>query len=529
MSNVTYGVIYARYSAGPRQTDQSIEGQLRDCYEYAKQNNIIIIDTYLDKHISGTDFENRAEFNRMMRDAEQHKFTVILTWKIDRIGRNREELAMTKVKLRKHDVKILYAKESIPDGPEGIILESLLEGMSEYYSAELSQKIRRGMRETMLKGQMLGGNKMLGYKIENKRYVPDPVTAPVVLQVFQRYSQGETAQSIVDDLNKSGYTTARGTPMKKNSLYYLLRNEKYIGIYRYGEIVLTDAIPAIIPKDLFEKVQFRLNSTFRKKKHVSPDNEIVEYILSGKLFCGYCKNTYIGNSGTGRNGRHHYYKCTSRTKKAGSCESKTVRKEFIEELIIKKTVFDVLTPELIDYLSKKVVSIHKNETVNLLLNSLRQRKKDIEKSISNLMAAIEAGIITPTTKNRLMELEEEKEALEVQITREEIKKPDITEEHVRFWLEGFAHGDITDKDFQIRLINTFLHSAYLYNDKIILIYNFTDGGPDRREIEMNLEHPEIVGNGSLEGEPPALFCTYTNHLVFVSSVYFMYEMKLQSL
>lgn len=143
------GVIYARYSEGPRQTDQSIEGQVADCQAFAAKNGINIIGLYADRHISGKSVDKRLEFQRMIRDAQDHKFDVVLVWKIDRFGRDRQDIAINKARLKRAGVKLMYAEESVPEGPEGIILESVLEGIAEYYSADLRQKVLRGRRETL--------------------------------------------------------------------------------------------------------------------------------------------------------------------------------------------------------------------------------------------------------------------------------------------------------------------------------------------------------------------------------------------
>ena len=150
------GVIYARYSPGPRQTDQSIEGQVADCKYYAEENGIDIIEVYADRKVSGKSVVGRDEFQRMLRDAERGLFDCVLVWKIDRFGRDRQDIALGKLTLKRAGVKLLYAKESVPEGPEGIILESVLEGLAEYYSADLRQKVIRGMKETAKKGQYCG-------------------------------------------------------------------------------------------------------------------------------------------------------------------------------------------------------------------------------------------------------------------------------------------------------------------------------------------------------------------------------------
>lgn len=174
-------VIYARYSPVPNQREESIEGQLRECRDVAKRHELTVVREYADRRMSGTNDE-RPDFQRMLRDADRGLFDVVITWKNDRFARNRYDSAVYKQRLKRNGVKILYAKEVIPDGPEGIILESLLEGMAEYYSANLSQNIRRGQRENALEGKFIGGTIPLGYKLDaEKRYVLDPEKAPVVL------------------------------------------------------------------------------------------------------------------------------------------------------------------------------------------------------------------------------------------------------------------------------------------------------------------------------------------------------------
>lgn len=517
---ITYGVIYGRYSAGMGQTDQSIEGQLRDCYEYAKQNNITIIDTYIDRHISGTDFENRTEFNRLMKDCERGQFSAVIVWKIDRFGRDRQELALNKVKLKKHGVKLLYAKEHIPDGPEGIILESLLEGMAEYYSAELAQKVKRGLRESMLKGHALGANPMLGYKIVDKKYVVDPLTTPVVQEIFERYANGETAKSIYTDLNNREIRTAKGQPFKKNTLYTVLRNEKYIGVYRYGDIVVKNTVPAILDQVLFDRVQVRLNQnrhTRSRARCTAPE----EFLLTGKLVCGYCGESVIGESGSSRNGStYYYYKCATRKNRGGSCEKKTIRKEFLEDIIINFTVNDVLEPELIDFLSKKVIEIQNSDQRNLHLESLNKQLKEVKKGLANLLKAIEMGIITETTKDRMEELETRKEALQTEIAREEIKKPSLTEEQVKYWLMKFKAGDIQSMEFKLRVINTFINTVYLYNDYADIVYNFCDNDGSRvtLPIDLNAKKQEQLCS-AVPAQVPATG-TYPN-IIYLSQDYFI--------
>ena len=188
-------VIYARYSPGPNQRDESIEGQIRECRDVAKRHGLMVIHEYKDARFTGTNDE-RPEFQRMLRDADRGLFDVVITWKTDRFARNRYDSAIYKQRLKKNGIKIILAKEHIPDGPEGIILESMLEGMAEYYSANLSQNIRRGQRENALEGKFIGGTIPLGYKLDaDKRYVIDTEKAPIVREIFQRYNSGEIGRA----------------------------------------------------------------------------------------------------------------------------------------------------------------------------------------------------------------------------------------------------------------------------------------------------------------------------------------------
>jgi DNA invertase Pin-like site-specific DNA recombinase len=181
-------VIYARYSSD-KQTEQSIEGQLHVCREYAERNDIVIVDTYIDRAMSGTN-DNRADFQRMIKDSSKRAWDLVLVYKLDRFSRNKYETAMHKKTLKDNGIKLISAMENIPDTPEGIILESLLEGMAEYYSAELSQKVTRGMRETRAKGKFTGGTVPYGYKvIDQKLYINDD-EAEIVRNIYEQYANG---------------------------------------------------------------------------------------------------------------------------------------------------------------------------------------------------------------------------------------------------------------------------------------------------------------------------------------------------
>lgn len=142
-------VIYARYSCD-NQREESIEGQLRECKEFAERKGFALVGSYIDRAVSAKT-DNRPEFQRMVKESGGNLFDVVIVWKLDRFTRNRYDSAHYKAVLRKNGVKVISATEVISEGAEGIILESVLEGYAEYYSAELSEKVIRGMTENVLK------------------------------------------------------------------------------------------------------------------------------------------------------------------------------------------------------------------------------------------------------------------------------------------------------------------------------------------------------------------------------------------
>lgn len=320
-------VIYARYSS-ENQTEQSIEGQIRVCEEYAKSHNILILDSYIDRAMTGTN-DNRPDFQRMIKDSEKHAWNYILVYKIDRFSRNKFEMAMHKNTLKRNGVKVVSATEFIPSGPEGIILESMLEGYAEFYSAELSQKVKRGMNESRIKGNYTGGRVLYGYRIENKKVVVDEEKAAVVRYIFEQYAAGAFVCDIIAELHKKGIYY-HGRRWCRSTVYNILGNEKYVGIYRFDGKVFENMYPQIVPTEIFDKVRGSVQDNHYGKKSVA-----VTYLLKSKLKCGYCEKPITAETGTSHNGEvKHYYKCSGRKTRSG-CTKQNIRKDILEQTVLE--------------------------------------------------------------------------------------------------------------------------------------------------------------------------------------------------
>ena len=408
----------------------------------------------------------------MIKDSGKRLFDMIIVWKLDRFARNRYDSARYKTALKKNGVKVVSATEVISDGAEGIILESVLEGYAEYYSADLSEKVVRGMTENALKSKYNGGTLPIGYQIDSDQcFQLDPLTAPFVREAFQRYDEGATMTQIRDWLNEQGVKNTRGQKMTYNSVQHLLNNRRYIGEYTYRDIVVPDGIPAIVPRDLFDRVQEKLAKNKKAPaRHKAEDN----YLLTTKLFCGYCGAYLCGESGTSRTGKvHHYYKCVSVKKKRTECHKKPVRKKWIEDLVVGETMKMVMDDKAIEAIVSMLMDLQDRDNVNVPL--YEQQLREAETAISNLLNAIQQGVLTRSTKERLEKLEMQREDLKLSILQAQMARPRYTKEQVVSWISRFKYGNVDDPQYQKQIIDTFINSIYVFDDKLAFTYNFKDG------------------------------------------------------
>lgn len=477
-------IAYYRYSSH-RQGEQSIEGQRDEAVKWATANGYTIVKEYADRAMTGTN-DDRDQFQLMLRELERLRPAVLILWKVDRMGRNKEEIAFNKYRCKKNGVKVIYTAESIPDTPEGVILESVLEGMAEYYSLQLSQNIRRGQRVSASKCQSTGGNRPLGYRTgPDKRFEIDPEGAAIVRQIFDRYAAGETQAEIVDSLNAQGLRTLRGRPFNHNSLRTLLKNEKYIGVYSFkDEVRVEGGIPAIIDPETFQKVQKMLKINRRSPPHKWSK---ADYILTEKLFCGCCGSMMVGYSGTGKSGmRYNYYSCINRhgsKRKTSSCTKKNIRQEWIEQLVIREIKLLLFDDDLLRFIADNTYQYYlESNTDTSYTDALQANLQEVEKSLNNLLRAVEAGIFNDTTKKRMEELESQKRQIQASLTSAQLKTDLLlTKKHILFFLLNFREMDFENTDCQKRMIETFVNAVFVYDDQVRITFNYSG---DNRTISL---------------------------------------------
>jgi len=464
-------IAYYRYSSHS-QNEASIEQQQEQAQKYALAHGFTILREYRDKAISGTTDE-RPDFQRMLAEVNKLKPAVLILWKTDRLGRDKYVLVNAKHTIRSAGCSIHYVAESIPDNSsESVILESVIEGMAEFYSKNLSQNITRGMRYNAERA-VCNGYKVIGYKKGNDgKYAVDEITAPVVQRIFNEYSDGKPMTEIADNLNNQGLRSLKGNKFSIHSLRKILKNRAYVGEYKFSDIIVPDGMPALINKELFVEVQKRFNLNKRKgsQRANGLEDAAPRYWLTGKLFCGECGESMHGMSGTSLTGAiYYYYACKNHRKKL-KCPKKNVRKDVIEKLVV-----DLLNGFLHD--SEKLASLAVDVTEHYkklysgteYLDGLVAEKKRTEAALTNLVKAIEMGIFSETTQSRLMELEVQKKAFSASIDVEKAKQNVLQDEHsIRHYFELYAHADFTNTDVRDMVFEYFIDKIYLYEDRLMI-------------------------------------------------------------
>ena len=481
--NTIKAIIYARYSSD-NQTENSIDGQLRECKAYAEREGTTVLTTYIDRALSAKT-DNRPQFQQMIKDSAHYKNI-----------------------LKKNGVKVISATERISDTPEGILLESMLEGYAEFYSAELAEKVKRGLKENALKCKFNGSNIPLGYAVnDDRQFVVNSLTAPIVSEIFTEYASGTTKKVIVENLTNKGIIGVTGVKMSINTITNMLENRRYLGEYRYGDVVVENAFEPIVTPEIFNAVQARMEKNKRSPARFKADEL---YVLSGKLFCGKCGSQMVADSGRSKGGKvFRYYKCyNNKTKRI--CDKKAVQKVWLEDIVLDETIEMLHDEPLINRIVNGVFDLQAQENTELPL--LKRNLAETEKSIENILNAIQQGVLTSSTKERLEKLEQAKETLETEIMKAELKRPHFTKEQIRFWIDRFKHTDLQDQAGRQSLIDTFVNSVFSYDDEYVLMFNYKDG---EKTLKLkDVEQKRTCSNLNNVTPPTARLTGFSVSLVF---------------
>lgn len=489
--NNKLGVIYARYSSHS-QRDVSIEQQVSECRSFAAEAGITIIDVYADRAVSGKS-DQRPHFQRMMKDAEHGGFEYVIAWKSNRIGRNMMQAMVNEARLNDAGVKCLYTEEDFDDSAAGRFALRSMMNVNQFYSENMAEDIVRGLRSNAEKC-MITGSIPFGYKKgEDMRYEIDAPKDEIVREIFTRVACGDPLIDIVESLNMRGISTKSGGKWNKNSFHRMLNNERYRGIYIYNDIRVEGGIPRIVTDELF----FQAQEAIRTKKN--PINNIKrrnssEYLLTGKLYCGLCKHQMVGVSGKSSHGEkqpHYYYKCNNK-RLNHACDKQNVPRDKIELAVANAIKDYALQDDVIEWIADSTVAHFKHAAENSDIPIIESQIADTNRSIKNIISAIEQGIITDTTKNRLMELESENTRLNAQLQSAKAEIVTVDRAQIVAGLEMFRAGDFNDKHFLQTLFDTFLVAVYLYEDKFKVFFSFA-GNDNNIELPLDIDCADTDG------------------------------------
>ncbi|MFA6860181.1 MAG: recombinase family protein [Clostridia bacterium] len=499
-------VIYARYSSAG-QNEQSIEGQLRICKEYAESKGFNVIKVYIDKAKSAwTESEKRVDFQKMLDEANGNAFKHIIVYKFDRFSRSRVDSMMYKAQLKKkHGIRVLSATEPVSDDEGGEIYEMFLEWNDEKYSQRLSKRVKDGLDISVENGTYCGGYLIYGYKIDLepvtgktgrfvKRVSIEEEQAAIIKYMFEKYDKGDTKKNIAIALNEQGYRF-NGKPFQAKHFDKWINNPKYTGEFHFGGRLCNNMYPPIIDKALFERVQDRL----KKNKYFAGGMATARepYLLTGKLFCGHCGAAMVSDGGTSKTGKkYQYYAC--KQKKKGKCIKKHQHKEHLEKYVVECVVEFLRQPENAEMVANDTVKYYQSRTGTDSLKSIETKIANAKKEVAELADAFvkaKSSLLQETIEQKMNDYEFFLDDLLTQKSKLELerayrlRKEDITE-----FIGDVVNGDPNDKEYQRSVIENLISLVICADDDTIVTFNFRGCNmPDGEAVTK----AEIQGAASL--------------------------------
>ena len=484
-------VIYARFSSHG-QNEQSIEAQIRICKEFAQSKGLKSINIYSDKARTGTN-DARPGFQRMIKDAQSGAFKYIIVYMFDRFARNRRDSIMYKEMLKeKYGVRVLSALEPIAEDEGGEFYEMFLDWNAEKYSKRLSKRVKDGLDTSVANGTYCGGTLIYGYRIENEPIVGKPnkfikrvviceEEAFILKYVFEQYAKGTMKKQIAEDLNAMGYRF-KGKPFTGKTFDRYLTNQKYTGEFEFGGRPCNNMYPPIITKELFNAVQEKLSKNRYFLGGVATARE--PYLLTGKLFCGKCNSELIADGGTSETGRqYNYYMCKGRRKK--QCDKKREGKNVIEQAVTQAVVDFLSDAENLDKALDDVLKYYNTRTDEKNLKSIQTKIANIEKEIEEQSSAFikaKSELLRNAIEKKMDEYEILLNDLKYQEAQLELERGyKLSREDLSEFIKEFLDGDVTDKEYQRKVIDYLVWQVFVTDDITSVFFNIK---PTKKELDI---------------------------------------------
>ena len=502
-------VIYARFSCD-NQREESIDGQLRECSAFARNKGLLVVGNYIDRAISAKTDE-RPQFQKMIADSKTKAFDYVIVWKVDRFSRSRYDALKYKVVLKKHNVRVLSATEAISEGPEGILLESVLDGLAEYYSADLAEKVKRGMTDNALNGKCNGGPLTFGYDVnKDKKYIVNEVEGPIVTKIFELYvNQNLNCSRIARKLKSEGYKDKHGREISHQRIENIIHNRRYLGELRMNEVVNSTGFSQLVDQKIFDMAQLK-----RSKAHGHQGTRKAKdpYILTGKLYCGYCGSHMVSESSQSHTGKvYFYYKCTFAKKKSDECLGRAFEKTLLEKMVFTGVESMLAEQDIIDEIVNYLYERQKGGSP--YLKAMQAELDDVNSRYKNILEILETGGgAFETFKERCSELENRRKKIEADMARERMLNPFIEKDGFYALMDFYKSLDIEDENDRERLITAFVNQVFVYKDRIDVHLNLKGHvahvgfDKEKEEVEKVAQNGNFLpltkgGNFALNGSP----------------------------
>ena len=500
-------VIYARFSSH-NQREESIEQQVAECQAFAKANDLTVVDVYADAAVSGRS-DRRPQFQRLRRDAAKKAFEVVIAYKSSRIARNMLNALTFEVEMNKSGVTVLYAKEEFGNTAAGRFALRTMISVNQFYSENLGEDIKRTQADNARQCKS-NGPAPYGYRSGvDGRFEIDESAAAIVREIYTRTAAGESNVSIMRDLNARHLKTRLGHEWGKNSFQGILGNERYLGIYIFDGVRVPGGMPRIIDDKLFKEAMIAMSA--KKKKNPEAD-----YQLTGKLYCGECGEMMIGMSGTGKSGTvYNYYACSGRRTGSG-CKKASVGRDQTEIAVASALLAKIMDDAVVDQIADEIMDFQQKHKNNPEIKALEAAKADNKKAIDNILDAIEAGIFTDTTKDRLLALEAESKEITERLEELTMSQLNVSRDQVVGYLKSYRGGEVRDRKYRMKLFQTFLVRAYVYDDRLKIV--FDPIGEQTGEVNLTLD--EVDGES---GDGVRLMEDKGHHISATRTLYLIYS------
>lgn len=495
----TPAVLYARYSSD-NQREESIDAQIDAISKYAKQRNFIIIDEYIDRAKTATS-DRRPNFQKLIKDSGKGQFSTVIVHKLDRFARNKYDSAIYKQKLKANGVNLISVTEQLDGSPESIILESVLEGMAEYYSSNLAREVRKGMLENAKRSLHTGGRPPLGYSILDKKLVINEYEAEAVRLIFDRFIVGTPYPEIIAELNQRGFKTRNGQEFAKNSLYEIITNQKYAGVYVYNRASAatskgqrnnhlskpdSDVVrnvggcPAIVTPEVFQRASEIIKANKRLRGGVAAREK---YLLSGLVICGSCQNPMHGNRYVGGRNQHTYvtYRCSGGGK--GHRGQVNVRP-------LDAWVLDMLQKHILNHDSARTLFTDTQTAAPMVSRreQLLSEICDVDRAITNITQAVEGGFAELAFRDRLISLLERQSSLSCDLSKlDETEENSLTEKSLLIAADHFAYVRETENFFELkRFAREYVNSVIVHQESVVVNFKLPNSAPINLSVQEGI-------------------------------------------